>query len=581
MPMTPISSGPPSMVGGYVLERRLGGGGMGEVFLGRAPGGPPVAVKLIRPGYLERQESRRRFAREIRAARRVDGAYTAAVLDADPDGDPPWMVTVYVPGRSLDQVVGANGPLPDAALRTLGVGLVEGLAAIHSCGLVHRDLKPGNVILAEDRPRIIDFGIARLLDGSALTAHGHILGTPAYMSPEQIQGNPVGPAGDVFSLASLLTFAATGHSPFDAESDREKIARVLSGRPDVTGVPSWLRKIITACLAADPQERPALTELFDRFTESASHRGWLSPTILDLTTPDSTRPADSTATKSDEVQKPASKKRRPRAATEPAGATLVPRAPVVVLSAGNADVPWDSFDPSAYLEHNYRQLRDDDWSTIKIVRDFFARAQADGRVGPEANGLDVGTGSNLYPILSMLPLCRTVTMWEHGARNVEWIRHQLPHYAPTWDPFWQLLAEIEPYHGLEDPRRALSECGQVTRGDIFDLPSSRWDIGTMFFVAESITSRREEFHAATRRFLGALREGAPFAAAFMENSQGYTVGDHHFPAHPVTHGDIAGYFDGYGTQPMTIHRIAPQERLREGYGGIILVTGTSSGRRPR
>ena len=199
--MDPLQPGDPAQIGTYRILGRLGAGGMGQVFFGRSPGGRPVAVKLIRPEHAGSDQFRTRFAREVAAARSVGGFHTAPVVDADPSADPPWMVTAYIPGPSLQEAVVEYGPLPSEVIRSLGAGLAEGLAAIHRSGLVHRDLKPANVILAADGPRVIDFGIARALDGAdGVTVTGAVVGTFAYMSPEQVRAEPVGPAGDAFSL---------------------------------------------------------------------------------------------------------------------------------------------------------------------------------------------------------------------------------------------------------------------------------------------------------------------------------------------------------------------------------------------
>src|SRR5580692_2575725 len=203
--MDSLKPGDPASVGGYRLLGRLGTGGMGQVFLGVSPSGRRVAVKLIHPVHAGAAQFRQRFAREIDAARRVGGFHTASVVDADPQADPPWMVTAYIDGPSLQEDVDRAGPLPTEGVRALGAGLAEGLAAIHASGLVHRDLKPGNVILAADGPRIIDFGIARAADATTgITTTGVVVGTVAYMSPEQIRGEVAGPASDVFSLGSVL-----------------------------------------------------------------------------------------------------------------------------------------------------------------------------------------------------------------------------------------------------------------------------------------------------------------------------------------------------------------------------------------
>ena len=264
--MDKLQPGDPEMVGGYRLVGRLGAGGMGTVFLGTSPGGRRVAVKLIHPEYANDPEFRGRFAREIEAARRVGGFHTAPVVDADPAANPPWMVTAYIPGPSLQAAVAAGGPLGLPEVRALGAGLAEGLAAIHTCGLVHRDVKPSNVILAEDGPRIIDFGIARSVGASGLTTTGAVLGTFSYMSPEQVKGEHAGPPSDVFSLGGTLAFAATGRSPFGSESIATAVHRVVSEPPDLAGLPegSELRQLITACLAKNPADRPPLSAVIAR-----------------------------------------------------------------------------------------------------------------------------------------------------------------------------------------------------------------------------------------------------------------------------------------------------------------------------
>ena len=263
--MDPLKPGDPRQVGPYRLEARLGAGGMGQVFLGMSPGGRKVAVKLVRAEHAADAEFRTRFAREIEAAQRVGGFHTAPIVDADLAATVPWLVTAYIEGPSLYELVSRGGPLDLHGVRGLGAGLAEGLAAIHACGLVHRDLKPSNVIMAQDGPRIIDFGIARAADSSILTSFGVVVGTVAFMSPEQVRGAPVGPPSDVFSLGSMLAFAATGRSPFQAEPLPAIMNRILSGQADLGGLTGALRALIARCLADDPNERPTaatvLTEL--------------------------------------------------------------------------------------------------------------------------------------------------------------------------------------------------------------------------------------------------------------------------------------------------------------------------------
>lgn len=269
--MEALQAGDPGKVGHYRLIGRLGEGGMGRVYLGLSPGGRQVAVKLIHPGQAGRQ-FRERFAREVEAARRVGGFHTALVVDADPAGDPPWMVTAYIQGPSLSEAVLERGPFGLAQARALGAGLAEGLAAIHACGLVHRDLKPSNVILAEDGPRIIDFGIARAAEASRMTTAGLVVGTYSYMSPEQVAGEVAGPASDVFSLGCTLAFAVTGRAPFGDESIVSVVRRISSEPPDLAEVPEeyGFRQLLSECLAKDPDDRPRLPDLLDRLTAAGT-----------------------------------------------------------------------------------------------------------------------------------------------------------------------------------------------------------------------------------------------------------------------------------------------------------------------
>lgn len=270
--MDPLQSGDPAKVGNYRLLGRLGEGGMGRVYLGLSPGGRQVAVKLIHASHANGTQFRQRFAREIEAARQVGGFHTAPMVDADPDADPPWMVTAYIQGPSLQGEVTEHGPLGLDQLRALGAGLAEGLAAIHACGLVHRDLKPSNVILAEDGPRIIDFGIARAATASRMTTAGMVVGTFSYMSPEQISGELAGPPSDVFSLGCTLAFAATARTPFGEESIITVARRITSEPPDLAGVPEQrgFRELVADCLAKSPGDRPNLRYVMARLTEDAT-----------------------------------------------------------------------------------------------------------------------------------------------------------------------------------------------------------------------------------------------------------------------------------------------------------------------
>lgn len=257
-----LHRGDAESIGGYVLGDRLGSGGMGVVYLGRSASGRQVAVKVVHAQYAQDEEFRARFRQEIAAVRRVSGAFTAPVVDADPDAEVPWMATLYVPGRTLAEVVEKDGPLGGRTLRTLALGLVEALRDIHQAGVVHRDLKPSNVLLAEDGPRVIDFGISRAADNQTLTVTGRLIGTPPFMSPEQFAApRDVTAASDIFSLGSLLVYAATGNRPFDGASPYLTGYQVMHEQPRLDGVPEPLRSIAERCLDKDATARPQLAEL--------------------------------------------------------------------------------------------------------------------------------------------------------------------------------------------------------------------------------------------------------------------------------------------------------------------------------
>jgi serine/threonine protein kinase len=272
--MQPLGPGDPRQVGPYRIRARLGAGGMGQVFLGYSPGGRAVAVKVIHRELARDPAFRTRFRREVAAARAVSGAYTAPVTAAGPDDDPPWLATVFVPGPSLAAAVAEAGPLPAAAVWKLAAGLVEALQAVHSVGLVHRDLKPGNVLLAIDGPRLIDFGIARALERTAVTSTGQIVGTPSFMSPEQVEGGRAGPATDVFSLGCVIVFAATGTGAFGDGPPASMLYRVVHAPPILTGLPGGLRELAAACLAKQPADRLAVAGLVEVIAAGqASARG--------------------------------------------------------------------------------------------------------------------------------------------------------------------------------------------------------------------------------------------------------------------------------------------------------------------
>jgi hypothetical protein len=274
----PLEHGDPERIGRYRLIGRLGAGGMGQVFFGRSAGGRAVAVKRIHPHLATDASFRERFAREVTAARQVSGAFTAPVIDADPEGDVPWLVTSYVPSLPLDDAVRDHGGLPEHTLRVLATGLAEALIEIHRVGLIHRDLKPGNVLLAEDGPRVIDFGIARATDGTAATQS--IIGTPGFMSPEQIQGERLTPASDMFAFGAVLVYAAAGIGPFGEGAMPTMVMRILQHEPDVSAVPPSLQRLVAACLAKDARRRPGPGDLLDALGDVPIGASWLPPEVM-------------------------------------------------------------------------------------------------------------------------------------------------------------------------------------------------------------------------------------------------------------------------------------------------------------
>ncbi|WP_405614705.1 serine/threonine-protein kinase [Streptomyces sp. NBC_01508] len=259
----PLQAADPSVVAGYRLAARLGAGGMGRVYLAHTQGGRPLAIKVVRPELADDPDFRRRFGREIRAAQRVRGAYTAELIDADADGVPPWLATLYVPGPSLAQAVARRGPLSVTAVLWLMAGMAEALQAIHAEGIVHRDLKPSNVLLAADGPRVIDFGIALAADATSYTATGHTIGTPAYMAPEQASGAGVTAATDVFALAQTAAFAALGRPLYGDGQGVDVLYRIVHFGPDLSLLPEPLRPLFARCLATDPAERATPAEVVE------------------------------------------------------------------------------------------------------------------------------------------------------------------------------------------------------------------------------------------------------------------------------------------------------------------------------
>ncbi|MDF3141332.1 MULTISPECIES: serine/threonine-protein kinase [unclassified Streptomyces] len=259
----PLQADDPPVVAGYRLAARLGAGGMGRVYLSHTQGGRPVAIKVVRPELADDPDFRRRFRREVEAARRVRGAYTAELIDADADGVPPWLATLYVPGPSLAEAVARRGPLPVPAVLWLVAGVAEALQAIHGAGIVHRDLKPSNVLLAADGPRVIDFGISLAADATSHTATGFAVGTPQFMAPEQATADEVTEATDVFALGQTAAFAALGRPLYGDGPAATVLYRIVHQEPDLSPLPEQLRRLIARCLVTDREERATLAEVVE------------------------------------------------------------------------------------------------------------------------------------------------------------------------------------------------------------------------------------------------------------------------------------------------------------------------------
>ena len=331
LPQDTLRRWDPERIGPYVVLGRLGSGSMGQVYLGRSAAGRLVAVKTIRVELAEEAGFRHRFAQEVAAARKVSGVFTAAVVEADPEADLPWLATAYVPAPSLARLVTACGPLPVTTVRWLAAGCAEALASIHGAGLVHRDLKPSNVLVAPDGPRVIDFGVARAAERMGRTTSRGAVGTPAYMAPEQARDtHEASVASDVYSLGATLLFAATGHPPYQGVTVMDVLARLATEEPDLSGLPGELTELITSCMHRVPRQRPTsaamLAQLGD-FTEAQADpdegHAYLpaaatalieeyqrSPQLAALSEPDDDRSSDATAASYTEL--PAAYKPVPR-----------------------------------------------------------------------------------------------------------------------------------------------------------------------------------------------------------------------------------------------------------------------------
>ncbi|GAA3392284.1 bifunctional serine/threonine-protein kinase/ABC transporter substrate-binding protein [Streptomyces roseoviridis] len=291
--MQPLKKTDPSTIAGYRILRRLGTGGMGVVYLARTAGGALAALKLIRAEHAADPGFRERFRREARAAERITGRWVVRVLGADPEAREPWLATEFVPGPSLAEAVALHGALPEPTVRALGARLADALADMHEAGLVHRDVKPGNVLLALDGPRLIDFGIARSAGATALTATDVMIGTPGFLAPEQARAagaGEVGPASDVFSLGCVLAYALTGRRPFGTGAVAAVVYRTVHADPDLDGVPEGLLPLVTACLAKDAADRPTAAEVRVALGPADGPAGdWLPPGLPALVAERSSR----------------------------------------------------------------------------------------------------------------------------------------------------------------------------------------------------------------------------------------------------------------------------------------------------
>ncbi|MFD0803503.1 serine/threonine-protein kinase, partial [Streptomonospora algeriensis] len=286
----PLRTGDPRELGGYRIEGRLGRGGMGTVYLARDSADRLVAVKLIHPDLTDDPDFRRRFAREVDSARKVARFSTAGVLDARLDGDPLFIVSEYVPGPNLAQAVAADGPMGGGTLESLALGVTAALTAIHRAGVIHRDLKPGNVLLSAVGPKVIDFGIARAMDDeSAVTRSSQLMGTPSYLAPELIAGGEITPASDIFSWGCLVAYAGTGKAPFEAQTVPAVLHLISSGTANLEGLDPRLADLAGSALDKDPGNRPTAQQLMNMLVgQDDPAEAMVDSTVVESWTPPST-----------------------------------------------------------------------------------------------------------------------------------------------------------------------------------------------------------------------------------------------------------------------------------------------------
>ncbi|MFJ9351912.1 serine/threonine-protein kinase [Streptomyces sp. NPDC101237] len=342
----------PEYAGHYRLESCLGSGGMGVVHLARSTSGLKLAVKIVHAEFAKDREFRGRFRQEVAAARKVSGAFTAPVVDADPEAARPWMATLFIPGPTLSEQVKRNGPMAPAQLRRLMAGLAEALRDIHRVGVVHRDLKPSNVLLAKDGPKVIDFGISRPKDSELRTETGKLIGTPPFMAPEQFRRpREVGPAADIFALGSVLVHAATGRGPFDSDSPYVVAYQVVHDEPDLTGMPEELAPLVLRCLAKEPEDRPTPDEMMRELRSLSASYDTQAFIPAQRVTEDADEPSEGEEEKPPEPDEPAAA--RSGRGTRTARKVSVRRMAVaagagfLVLGGVLASVPWSGGDGPA------------------------------------------------------------------------------------------------------------------------------------------------------------------------------------------------------------------------------------------
>jgi hypothetical protein len=344
----PLRPGDPVALGRYELVGRLGEGGMGTVFLGRDPDGRPVAIKMVRPEFANESEFRGRFRSEVARAKQVPPFSTAEVLDADPDHEPPYLVVEFVDGPSLADEVKAKGPLSGSALHGVAVGIATALTAIHGAGVIHRDLKPGNVLFARGGIKVIDFGIAQAFEATSQhTRTDQVVGTVTYMAPERfdpVEGRPLTAAADIFAWGAVVAYAATGRTPFAGESASATAMRILTQPPNLTGLPESLRGPVSRALAKHPDDRPTARELLDLLLPGQSARPPAADTIMLPTVAPSSPAAPIQPFGPRPAAAPTSPAIAPAAPTSPAApawhaAPLVPTAASQVYPAAAPDRP--------------------------------------------------------------------------------------------------------------------------------------------------------------------------------------------------------------------------------------------------